>query len=584
MKRSTYQHVIGSKASRCLIMVLVVLLVLLGADIVLADDGTTVDWRGNLTCPSEHQVHEGVIYCTGTDSKGQPVHVLAADLTVSSLRLEYVMPKGESDGHGDVQECRDPNVPEWGGPAKGCYIPGDRGLFPQITLPEAVERAKDVRPSPQVIAVINGDYGAPNGTHGPEGLVVVRRERLDGADRCDDDFNAALRPWLGLGETVDPAMGRLPATIDRLQADSSPVPAWLYTGIGGGPWLVRDGNLYPGAANCQGDGRLDWIDPVTNCTGNPKETPKPPKLEGYGSGSCRAAPHTAAGISQDGSWLFLVVSTGADHPDVLAEFMRSQLGAWNALKFDGGGSSQLWFDGASQFTVDPLGEERELSNYLALYAPSGQGIELPLQATPVERVYYKVLTASETAEFNLQIWNSGEYSWVPEDGVELRSEPFFMISPVVESLPLNSRVPPGETATWQWQVGSGSFRRFQMVQKGKPFGTDLAVVVITLPEGMDEKRQELEEKIQKIIDEWKAKGEVELERFVKELQKLVKRELQQLWQRLMNELIRKLGEVCQNAVGGLGLAMVASMIAVVRKHRGSGSPPDPSQGKGTYHD
>ena len=582
MKRVTSQRAMGSRVSLGLTMVLAVVLILLGADIVLADDGTTVDWRGNLICPSEHQVREGVIYCIGTDSKGQPVHVLVADLTASSLRFEYIMPKGASDGHDDVKECRDPNVPEWGGPAGGCFVPGNRGLFPRIRLPEAVDRAKEVRPSPAVAAVINGDYGAPNGTHGPEGLVVIRRERLDGTARCDDDYNAALRPWLGLGETVDPATGRLPATIDRLQTDSSPASSWLYTGIGGGPWLVRDGNLYPGAANCQGDGRLDWIDPVINCTGNQKETPRPPRSEGYGSGSCRAAPHTAAGLSQDGRWLFLVISTGTDHPDVLAEFMRNRLGAWNALKFDGGGSSQLWFDGASQFTVDPLGERRELSNYLALYAPSGHGVELPLEATPVERVYYRVLTGGETAEFNLQVQNSGEYSWMPEDGIELRSEPFFALSPAVESLPLKGRVPPGEIATWQWQAGSGSltFRRFQMVHKGRPFGTDLAVVVITLPGGMEEKRQELEKKIQEIIDDWKARGDVELERLMKELQKLVERELQKLWERFISELIRKLDDVCRGAMGSVSLAVVASMIAVVRKRRESGL----DKSERTYHD
>jgi hypothetical protein len=571
MRQSLSQRVMGSRVHLCLTMALTLLLVLLGTNIVLADDEITVDWRGNLTCPSEHQVREGVIYCTGTDSAGHPVHVLVADLTVSSVRFEYIMPKGASDGHTGMQECHDPNVPEWGGPAKGCFVPSNRGLFPRIGLQEAVDRAVEVRSSPPVAAVINGDYGAPNGTHGPEGLIVVRRERLDGASRCDDDYNAALRPWLGLGEMVDPAIGRLQAMIDRLQTDNSPLPAWLYTGIGGGPWLVRDGNLYPGAANCDGDGRLDQITPVMNCTGRQKETPGPPKLEGYGPGSCRLAPHTAAGLSRDGRWLFLAISTGADHPGTLADFMRNQLGAWNALKFDGGGSSQLWFHSASPITVDPAGEKRLLSNYLALYAPPGQGIELPLQATPLERVYYKVLTTGETAEFKLQVRNAGEYSWTSEDSIELRSEPFFTLSPVVESLPPNSRVPPGETASWQWRAGSGSltFRRFQMVQKGKPFGTDFAVVVITLPRGMEERRQELEEKIQEIIDEWKARGEKELDRLMRELQRLVERELEKLWERLITELMRKLDEICRSAMGSLSLVMVASMIAVIRKRGGA---------------
>jgi len=62
MKRVASQRAMGNRVSLGLTMVLAVVLISLGADIVLADDGTTVDWRGNLICPSEHQVREGVIY------------------------------------------------------------------------------------------------------------------------------------------------------------------------------------------------------------------------------------------------------------------------------------------------------------------------------------------------------------------------------------------------------------------------------------------------------------------------------------------------------------------------------------------
>lgn len=540
----TLPRPIFGKTGLCLIICLAFILALFELGVVSAQGGTTVDWRGNLTCPSEHQLREGILYCTGTDSKGHTIHVLVVDLSVSSLRFEYVIPKGASDGHDGVKECRDPNIPEWGGPAEGCFVPGNRGLYPRIQLLDAVERAEEIRSSPPVVAVINGDYGAPNATHGPEGLLVIRGERLDGAARCDDDYNAALRPWLGLGEAVDPATGYLRATINRLERDSSPVPGWLYTGIGGGPWLVRDGELYPGAANCQGDGRLevDEIDPIINCTGRQKDTPNHPLDEGYNRGSCRAAPHTAAGISKDGRWLFLAVSTGADHPNVLAQFTRNQLGAQNALKFDGGGSSQLWFDGASSIRIDPLKEKRPLTNYLALYGPSGDGIALPLNAEPAERVYYKVITSGETAEFTLEVKNTGDYSWFPEDGIELRVEPFFTLSPVAETLPLSDRVAPGEVATWQWQAGTGGLNscRFRMVQRGKPFGSDFAVVVVTLPEELEEKRKEIEQAIQDTIQEWRDRDEQELDRLTEELRTRIEQELQNLWQQLVAELLRAL--------------------------------------------
>jgi hypothetical protein len=206
----------------------------------------------------------------------------------------------------------------------------------------------------------------------------------------------------------------------------------------------------------------------------------------------------------------------------------------------------------------------------------------------VERVYYKVLAPGEEAEFTLQVRNSGEYSWMPEDGVELRSEPFFMLSPLVESVPLNSPIAAGEIATWRWPVGSGSrtFRRFQVVQKGEPFGTEMAVVVITLPEGMEDKRQELEEKIQKTIDQWKARGEEELDRLMDELRKLAEREFNKLWERfvaelervigeLIDELIRQLEETCQGVTASLVLATF--IVIGARRRRGRGARPDGSQ-------
>jgi len=560
-------HSVFGKTALCLIICLPFITVLSGSGIVSAQGGTTVDWRGNLTCPSEHQVREGILYCTGTDSTGHKVHVLVADLSVSSLRFEYVLPEGESDGHSGVRECRDPNVPAWGGPAKGCFEPGNPSLYPRMTLTMAVERAKEVRSSPPVVAVVNADYGASDGTHGPEGLMVVRGQRLDGAANCDDDFNAALRPWLGLGETVDRSTGLITATIARLDTDSSPLPISIYTGVGGGPWLVREGTIYNGAANCQGDRTLHELEPVENCTGNLKFA-RPPKTEGYGAGSCRAAPHMAAGLSQDGRWLFLAMSTGADHPDVLARFMHDQLGTWNALKFDGGGSSQLWFDGATPLTIDAGGVNRPLSNFLAVYAERGDGIQLPLGAEPVERIYYKVLTSGETAEFTLEVKNTGDYSWFPEDGIELRVEPFFTLSPVAETLPLSDRVAPGEVATWQWQAGTGGLNscRFRMVQRGKPFGSDFAVVVVTLPEELEEKRKEIEQAIQDTIQEWRDRGEQELDRLMEELRARIERELKGFLERLVADLLRELREALRGVCGG-AVIVVPAAVLVWRRRR-----------------
>jgi hypothetical protein len=555
----------------CLIGCLALQWMLSLPDIVLANNDPPVDWRGNLTCPSQHQVHEGILYCRGEYEGGSPVHVLVVDLTASDLRFEYILPEGASDGHDGVQECRDPNVPAWGGlPAKGCFTPDNRGQYPRMPISDAVERAREVRDSPGLSALINADYtDTDNGSHGPEGLLVVRGERLDGAVHCDDDYNAALRPWLGLGEAVDPTTGLLPATIARLPTDGSPVPSWIYTGIGGGPWLVQNDTLDEGAAVCKSGYSLEEIDPVENCYKNDKRTPNPPAPETYLGGSCRAAPHTAAGISVDGRWLFLAVSTGDDRPKVLARFLRNQLGAANVMKFDGGGSSQLWFAGDSNVTVDPSGQKRRLNSFLAVYSSPGEGIALPLAAEPMERVYFQVLSPDERLDLTVRVRNTGNYTWSLDDDIVLRHDPFFLLSPLAESLPLPGPIAPGEVATWHLDLGlSGAlYRRYQLYYMGEPLGSDMAVIAVALPEGMEKKRQELEDDIQKIIDEWKAKGETELDELVKDLQQHIEAILAGLVTEAVEGVKRTLEETARETCGSSAMALVLSAVAFAWRRR-----------------
>lgn len=343
------------------------------------------------------------------------------------------------------------------------------------------------------------------------------------------------------------------------------MPDWLYTGIGGGPWLVQDGTLDEGAVVCQSSYSLNEIDPVENCYLNTKYTPAPPRVEGYAGGSCRAAAHTAAGISGDGRWLFLAVSTGENKPRVLANFLHNQLGAENVMKFDGGGSSQLWFSGNSEVTVDPSEEERTLNSFLAVYSAPGEGIVLPLAAEPLERVYFQVLDAGERVDLTIEVRNSGDYTWSPDDDIELRYKPFFLLSPLVESLPLSGPVPPGETATWHLDLGITGvlYRRYQVYYKGEKLGADIAVIAVELPEGMEEKRQELEQKVQELIDEWKAKGEAELDELVEQIRQQVEDALASLWARIWNAI----KNAAQDACNSLGLALVLPAAALAWRKR-----------------
>ncbi len=426
-----------------------------------------------------------------------------------------------------------------------------------MSIYDAVGRAREVRASPQLAAIINADYGAPDATHGPEGLMVVQQDRLDGADKCDDDYNAALRPWLGVGESLDPSAGRLLAAIDRLKTDSSNVPEWIYTGIGGGPWLIQNGLPMPGSASCRGVKELDVLEPIENCTGNEK-APKPvPLSEGYAGGSCRLAPHTAVGISKDNQWLFFVVSTSDRDPGTITNFMLQKLGVWNAMKFDGGSSSQMLFLGPPETLVYPENVNRDLTNYLALYAPQGKGITLPLEAEPKERVYYTVVIEGETAQVQIEVLNSGAFTWSSEDEVELREEPWSLLSPVVESLPLPGAIAPGQTATWDWEINTSGVlvQRFQMYQKGEAFGPEIAVVVVVVPKDMADKKQEIERKIQEMIDAWKARGEQELEKLVKQITE---------W--ALKEISKKVNEICNGIFGGIGFLAVILFFNSIHKH------------------
>jgi hypothetical protein len=117
------------------------------------------------------------------------------------------------------------------------------------------------------------------------------------------------------------------------------VPAWFRQAVGGRPTLL-------------------WNGEVTNdakCT----------------STFCGANPRTAVGLTQDGTYLFLVVVDGRRAGaagmglQALAQYMRS-LGAYRAINLDGGGSSTMVVQGrVVNRPSDPTGE-RTVANHLGI--------------------------------------------------------------------------------------------------------------------------------------------------------------------------------------------------------------------------
>lgn len=538
-----------------------------------AEEGA-VDWRAALACPAEHQVQDGALYCT-TKYLDQTVDVLVADLAAPAIRFEYLSPQDYS--RGTLRECRDPNRPEYAGEQEGGCLAQDGIHHPTMTLQQAIALDKTYQEANAAViphdiplaAVINADYGAPASSqdHGAEGLMVIRGTRLDGVEHCDDDYGAALRPWLALGETVDKATGLIPSAIDRLPRDTAAPPEWTYTAFGGGPVLLHEGQINGAADACASDPpyQLKVVDPVTNCAGKQKVTKAAPLTEGYG-GSCYPTAHTAAGLSGDRRWLFLVINEGQMVPEQLAKFMRDVLGVTEALKLDGGGSSSLWFKGQFNITVNPVVGNRPLSNWLAIHTNTGTGIDLPLDASPPEPVMSRVRTDDEEAKFTLAFKNDGPFTWMPDDTIGIAEAGLNLAgaeSPLLYRV--EQPVGPGDAIKIEWQeTAKGlSIRRFQMSQHGRTFGEPVQVIVATVPPTLAARKDELQAELDRIVAEAKAKGEEGLRNLVAQVQQWFVEQSKNLLQRLIDSIVQELEKALQQVCGSAGTGLAPAVVALV---------------------
>jgi hypothetical protein len=311
-------------------------------------------WWYNLDCRKEVQQFSGIQYCTGKPPNDS-IHVIVIQLDSPGVQVEYLIPDG-IDKNGKTEECKDVNrsTKLLGGP--GCDDPSNRNWYPVMSLEQAVNRA---RKQPNLAVVINGDYSActigrnackldkaGNPTyreHGPEGLTVVHGHRLDGPINGDGDNNIVKRPYLVISQSTP-----LRAEIHSSVSDRVGVKPydWIYTGMGGAPWLIQDGKALPNLINC----------------------------EGADTSSCRDnASQTSVGLTLDKNWMFIILAIDAKRLQDVATFMDEKLDVWQAIKFDGGGSSQLYYAGAKdQYVVK--GDGRPLTNFLAIYAQPGTGI------------------------------------------------------------------------------------------------------------------------------------------------------------------------------------------------------------------
>jgi hypothetical protein len=298
------------------------------------------NWQTDLDCADSQ--YQGITYCQGLipndNSTTTNIHVIAVDLQAAGVHFEYIIASGK-DKNGNIAECRDVNRTAKG--RIGCDDPKNPAYYPLLPWDQTITPFSDTA------VLVTSDYGAGDQNvpssreHGPEGLTIVRGTRLDGKLMNDGDNNAVNRPWLALSDP--PSVNVL---IDQLNQDDGEKPyPWIYTALGGAPWMIRAGEV-----------QTEYINKCTAA-----------------GGSCYSeASQVAVGITRDKRWLFIVVgekpqpsNPGGPTPLLnMAYFMKDVLGVFQAFKLDGGGSTKLWYAGENIY-VD---SNRQLSQYLAVIA------------------------------------------------------------------------------------------------------------------------------------------------------------------------------------------------------------------------
>ena len=309
-------------------------------------------WKKNLNCDYP-QKYRGLEYCTGLDGKA---NVIVIDLNDPDIRLNYLIASGK-DRYGNSGPCKDVNMPgEWNKIGPGCYDPANPNYYPVFSLFDAIKML------PDAAFILDSDYGAwtpDNRGHGPEGLAIIDGKRIDGPLNGDIDNNAENRPWLAFG--FDP----IHVEISRFEknTDKGQTPDWIYTAFGGAPWLVKDGVM-------------EDKDKINSCEAAKRHSCDPSSAQ------------TAVGIAQE-RWLYFVMVVDNKNQNVdaytIAKFMKEQLDVYQAIKLDGGGSSQLYYGGYPETQrVIYRGNGRWLSQYLGILASSGDGIDLESTSPPSE--------------------------------------------------------------------------------------------------------------------------------------------------------------------------------------------------------
>jgi exopolysaccharide biosynthesis protein len=437
--------------------------------------------------------------------EGNKVYIVCVDLTFQYLRFETVM-AGDTlnvNPHPDQRE----------------------------TVVGMVSR--DPHKSHQPVVAFNADYFGSG--HGPEGLTVVNGIRIDGPQNGDCDNR-------NYKDCRDNATYRASLSISRINAveishktaeevDEGIVQlSRLFTSVGGGPILVQNGVAIE----------------------NPCSIP----YESVTAHNCSDTQQTAVGLSADGQTLIIVVAeskTGEEMGEILVRY-----GAATGMKLDGGGSSQLWFEGKKIYYDQSEGiNGRPVANAILIFRE-----QIPRHyLMVVMQSEFPIVGPGETVEISFELQNSGFLTWKKELPYALRFTSDERIN-LPKLYLLEGDIPPGGTLGWSQSIIApmepGTYQIIgQMSYDGdsehvEEIGPKIGFIITVLPKGSP---PNLESAIQQLIDAAQMEAQETLEDFLSRLEDAINKRIEQELKKIT---------ICGQPVFGL-LALGLMMGKTLRK-------------------
>ncbi len=350
-------------------------------------------------------------------------HVLIVDLANPSIRVQSVMAN-------DVLDVR-----------------------PLDEQRERVDEMAQRYRKQHVVIAINGDYFGAD--RGPEGPIVVQGQRLDTLETIGSNPSRYRRTSLALSR-----FGRA-AIVAQLASSLNFVlyRDMLFNAISGGPIILRNGAVESELFACV----FDRIPAST----------------------CRRARQSVAGVDAEGTTLYLAVSTVRSTGDMARLLL--DYGAHDAMKLDGGSSSQLWYNGRTL-----LDSDRGVANALLVFVEDRPRHAAKLMAGPS----IPIVTVHESASIQVDLRNDGFLNWTRNRGYGLHviSETS-MIDQRFVLLPRDTQ--PGEVSSMVLTVDAPSWpdvyeSTWQMFGSGEGFGAKIPLRVIIVPPRADDLRSAIQ--------------------------------------------------------------------------------------------